>query len=76
MLLLKIGVDEGKLYTSGQLPVVPVPTELQSNLFSYSGAFEKLLKVSPLSLLWATQQLVQASIIIKSNMTASLPYWF
>lgn len=75
-LLLKMGVDKGKLFTCRRLLGVPGPTEFQSSLFSYSGAFEKLLKVAPLSLLQATQQVAQASIILKSNMTASLLYWF
>lgn len=61
---------EEKLFTSRWLLGIPGPTEFQISLFSYSGAFKTLLKVSPLSLLWTSPQVAQASVILKSNMTA------
>lgn len=74
--VLKTGADRGETFQKQVTLGVPGPTEFQISLFSHSGAFEKLLKVSPLSLLRTSQQVAQASVILKSNMTALLSIGF
>lgn len=60
-ILLKMGADRVEIFESGKLLGVPGPTKFQKSLFSHSGAFEKSLNVSPRSLSWTSQQIVQAS---------------